>query len=733
MSGADRSGPLSPPPAAAGRVGSTVGRAVAALALASTRRPLVTVVISLLLAAAGTLYTLHALTFVTSNLRLLPQKASYVERLKDYQRDFGELNDIVVVVEAAIPDRSKAYAARLVAELERQGLAPSRITYRVDPAYFEGRGLLYLSRDELIKLRDRLFDSQEFIEGYAARPTLPQLLAGINQQIANSMALGFFDVGLRSSGGATDLRFLESVIDQISARLDGQATFTSPWSTAFSVGRFDDPDAGYFFSADRHWLFLFVQQQREEGNFTDSRSTIDAIRRTMAALRPDFPDVEAGVTGGPAISNDEMSSAFSDSEVASILASVLTMALLIAAFRSLLRPVLLMGTLAVSLAWAMGIITLVIGHLSIFSVMFVSIVVGIGVDYGVYWLYRYQEELALEPTAAAAVRRTGELGGPALVLGVLTAMGAFLVLTLTDFQGIREFGFVSGVSIFLAFVSMVTLFPALLALLPRRWTPVATPGQPAIARATWLEGVTALPEDHPGDHGGADRGRRVGRGPRRLRLQHAQAPGQGRRVRRVGRADPDARRALRLHRARHGVGARRAAEKARRLRRPAVGVAGRERPDAGARQPAGEGEADRAARADRGAGARRAGAGARPRRAARASRDPAAAAAARQRGGGRPGQAGGAAGAGEDRGPARQAVPRRPPPGPAGARAAQGQVAGDFADKLTTFQKNLPPRTVVPGDAPPGSGTATSDRAGATCCAYSRPSTSGSGRGRSAS
>ena len=177
--------------------------------------------------------------------------------------------------------------------------------------------------------------------------------------------------------------------------------------------------------------------------------------------------------------------------MASTLASVLTMVLLIAAFRSVLSPVLLMGTLAVSLAWAMGIITLVIGHLSIFSVMFISIVVGIGVDYGVYWLYRYREELALEPTAAAAVRRTGELGGPALLLGALTAMGAFLVLMLTDFQGIREFGFVSGVSIFLAFISMITLFPALLALLPSRWTAVARPGQPAIARATWLEGAQA--------------------------------------------------------------------------------------------------------------------------------------------------------------------------------------------------------------------------------------------------
>ena len=54
-----------------------------------------------------------------------------------------------------------------------------------------------------------------------------------------------------AAGGATDLRFLESVIDQISARLDGETAYTSPWAAAFSLGRLDDPDAGYFFSADR--------------------------------------------------------------------------------------------------------------------------------------------------------------------------------------------------------------------------------------------------------------------------------------------------------------------------------------------------------------------------------------------------------------------------------------------------------------------------------------------------
>jgi len=469
-------------------VGPRIGGAMAAMTQACSRRPVLTVLVSLALAAAAVYYTVHALTFVTSNLRLLPQRERYVVLLKEYQRDFGELNDVVVVVESPNPDLSKVYAARLVQELEHEGLDASGITYRVDPGYFDGRALLYLSVDELTKLRDRLFDYQEFIEAYAGHPTLPRLLEGLNQQIANSMALGFFDVGL-SASGSTDLRFLESVIDQMSARLDGKSAFTSPWATAFSVGRLDDPDAGYYFSSDKHLLFLFVKQRREEGSFRDSRRAIEVIRGTIARLGRDFPDVRAGVTGGPAISNDEMATAFDDSKVATCLAFALTLGLLVVGFRRVVKPLFMLAALAVSLAWSLGITTLVVGHLSIFSVMFISIVVGIGTDYGIYFLYRYQEELSLRLTATGALRRTAERAGPGILLSALAATGAFFVLMLTDFQGIREFGFVAGSAILMAFLAMITLFPALLALVDRGRAEMS-PGAPAsVAPTKWLEPI----------------------------------------------------------------------------------------------------------------------------------------------------------------------------------------------------------------------------------------------------
>lgn len=468
------------------------GRQLERLVRVSAHWPWTTVLLSIVAAVIAGLYTARTLEFITSPLRLLPQQASYVVRMKQHLQDFGELNDIVVAVEAADAEGARRYAARLVETLQRDGFE-ARVTYRVDPAFFERRGLLYLSVEDLARLRDRLFDYEDFIARYAERPTLAQLLDGLNEQFANAMALGFLDLGVGSRVEG-DLRFLDVVVSQLAARIGGPSPYVSPWAIGLSMGRFDDPDAGYFLSSDKRLLFLFVQQRRDEGDFASNRARIDALRQTLGRLAPEFPDVRAGVTGGPAIANDEMVTAFGDTALATVIATVLTLALLLGAFRRVAEPALMLATLTVSLVWANGLIALTIGHLSVFSIMFISLVIGIGIDYGIYVLFRSDEERALGASLHAALGRMAERTGPGILFGALTAAGAFLVLALTDFQGIREFGLVSAIAILAAFVSMLTLFPALL-VLAQRWRRTHPPRhlarEPAKPdEATWLVRVT---------------------------------------------------------------------------------------------------------------------------------------------------------------------------------------------------------------------------------------------------
>jgi hopanoid biosynthesis associated RND transporter like protein HpnN len=141
---------------------------------------------------------------------------------------------------------------------------------------------------------------------------------------------------------------------------------------------------------------------------------------------------------------------------------------LLLAFRRLVTSSALLLVLALSLGWSLGVVTLTVGHLTIFSMMFASVVIGLGTDYGIYFLFRYREERVLGQTIVGALERTAARSGPAILLGALTAAVAFYILSIAEFRGIRDFGLISGTAILLAFLSMLTVFPAVL-LLIERW------------------------------------------------------------------------------------------------------------------------------------------------------------------------------------------------------------------------------------------------------------------------
>jgi uncharacterized protein len=447
---------------------SRTGRLLRRLVRLSCARPILTVSLSVLFAIAGLLYTFHALTFKTSGRDVLPQNASYVRRYVEIAKEFGELEDFVVVIEARSFEGAKAYAARLVQDLRSSPVKFHRIAYRIDPKQFEGRQLLYLSTAELKEVRDKIFDHQEFMESFAGDPSLSRLVEGINTQMAAAFVSNLFNVGLNESNLPVDTRFLRVLLDQISTRLERPTPYRSPWATLFSFGG-DTADAGYFLSDDKSLLFILVESPKgDKGSFVGDQRAIDAIRGAIARLRPDFPTIQAGVTGGPALSNDEMTAAFHDSQVATLLAFGLTLLVMTIAFGRIGKPILMLGVLAISLAWSMGIATLTIGHLTIFSVMFISIVVGIGIDYGIYFLFRYEEEIFLGRNLREALERTAARTGPGMVISALTAGGTFFVLLLTDFRGIEELGFIAGTAILLAWLSMMTTFPAVLVLVDRR-------------------------------------------------------------------------------------------------------------------------------------------------------------------------------------------------------------------------------------------------------------------------
>jgi predicted RND superfamily exporter protein len=122
------------------------GRLLGSIVRVACAVPTLTVALAWLLAAASVWYAVNNLGLATSTRALLPQGLSYVERFVEYDREFGELDDLVIVVEARSLPEATAYATRLVRELRMREVPLNRVAYRIDPKQFEGRALLYLGR-----------------------------------------------------------------------------------------------------------------------------------------------------------------------------------------------------------------------------------------------------------------------------------------------------------------------------------------------------------------------------------------------------------------------------------------------------------------------------------------------------------------------------------------------------------------------------------------------------------
>ena len=105
------------------------------------------------------------------------------------------------------------------------------------------------------------------------------------------------------------------------------------------------------------------------------------------------------------------------------------------------------------------------GVFNIISIAFIALFVGLGVDFGIQFSVRYRSERFQHPICAKALCHTGRsVGVPLALAAAATAVGFFSFLP-TNYTGVAELGFVAGMGMIVAFLTSITLLPALLMLL----------------------------------------------------------------------------------------------------------------------------------------------------------------------------------------------------------------------------------------------------------------------------
>jgi hopanoid biosynthesis associated RND transporter like protein HpnN len=99
------------------------------------------------------------------------------------------------------------------------------------------------------------------------------------------------------------------------------------------------------------------------------------------------------------------------------------------------------------------------------SVAFAVLFVGLGVDFGIQFSVRYRAERHDKPELLPALDQAAEKIGVPLTLAAAAVAAGFLSFLPTDYRGVSELGKIAGVGMLIAYITSITMLPALIAVL----------------------------------------------------------------------------------------------------------------------------------------------------------------------------------------------------------------------------------------------------------------------------
>jgi putative drug exporter of the RND superfamily len=210
----------------------------------------------------------------------------------------------------------------------------------------------------------------------------------------------------------------------------------------------------------------------------DSSAAYDTVDRVRARVHA-IPGADAQVGGNTAINLDVQRAARHDRNV--IIPIILLVVFLILALllRAIVAPLLLVATVVLSFAAALGASALVFKYVfdfggadSSFPLFVFVFLVALGIDYNIFLMTRVHEEAARHGTRRAALIGLAATGGVITSAGLVLA-GTFAVLATLPVVAFAEIGFAVAFGVLLdAIVVRSVLVTALnLDLGPRIWWP----------------------------------------------------------------------------------------------------------------------------------------------------------------------------------------------------------------------------------------------------------------------
>lgn len=413
-----------------------------------SRHPWPVVVLAAVLSIGAAVHAAANFAITTDINKLISPDLDWRKRELAFEAAFpASFTSILVVVDAPTPELASRASAVLAERLEQQPKLFNSVHQLDNGPFFAKNGLLFQPESELGDLTSGLGQASPIIGALAGDPSLRGL----------TRALSFGLLGVQNGSIKLDdmVRPLTMSADTLDGVLAGRTSNFS-WRVLLSGQTPAPKDL-------RH--FIEVQPVLDYTALEPGRAGSNAIRKAAADLKlaEEF-QARVRMTGPVAMADDEYSTVKDGAFVNASATIIVVLLILWLALRSKRIILAVFLNLFVGLALTAALGLMMVGALNLISIAFAVLFVGLGVDFGIQFAVRYRSERhEVNDLHAAMINTALKIGAP-LTLAAAAVAAGFLSFFPTAYKGVSELGQIAGVGMLIAYVSSITVLPALLML-----------------------------------------------------------------------------------------------------------------------------------------------------------------------------------------------------------------------------------------------------------------------------
>ncbi len=412
-------------------------------------RPWYTLAAAAVLSAIAFAYAAQHIAIDTDTAKLISPDLSWRKREIDFAKNFPQrVAMIAVVVDGTTPDLAEQATAALAQRLASDTTMFHNVRRPDGGPFFNRAGLLFAPPEEVARTTRQIIAAQPLLGTLAADPTLRGVMD----------ALSLVLEGVRREQIKLDdlQRPLAAFAEAIETSNAGKVSRFS-WRTLI-MARSPDPR--------ELRRYILVQPALDFGALQPGARAVTAIRAAVSDLGfASDGRLRVRLTGPVPLADEEFATLAEGAGLNAAVAMLVVVVLLWLAVRSGRLIVAILISLLAGMAVTAAFGLLVFGAFNLISVAFAVLFIGLGVDFGIQFCVCYRAKRHLHDDLRLALRDAGaEVGVPLALAAASTAAGFYSFLP-TDYRGVSELGLIAGTGMIIAFVTSITLLPALLAVM----------------------------------------------------------------------------------------------------------------------------------------------------------------------------------------------------------------------------------------------------------------------------